>query len=90
MIFCGAVANGGKTAVLKYSNTPIKIEDNRPLFYDLYMRPGAIYWLKEKGGPKADIVGWDFNYFTLDFNGIQASNILHDIGSDACFIRCVE
>ena len=83
-------ANGGKTAVLKYSNTPIKIEDNRPLFYDLYMRPGAIYWLKEKGGPKADIIGWDFNYFTLDFNGIQASNILHDIGSDACFIRCVE
>lgn len=54
------------------------------------MRPGAIYWLKEKGGPKADIVGWDFNYFTFDFNGIQASNILHDIGSDACFIRCVE
>lgn len=84
-------SNGGKTAVLKYANTAQRIVDNnRPLFYDLYMRPGAAYWLKELGGPSSDIIGWDFNYFTFDFNNLAVSNLIHDIGSDACFVRCVE
>ena len=57
-----------------------------PLFYDLYMRPGAIYWAKERhtdidfneGGASTDgnnIVGWDFNYFTFDFYPIVPSNV---------------
>lgn len=64
----------------------------KPLFYDLYMRPGAIYWFDKqatvKGGKS---LGWDINYFTFDFNYISkmkvSSNIWHN---DACFIRCVE
>lgn len=53
-----------------------------PLFYDVYMRPGAIYWLNENvtnnylDPTNADsAVGWDFNYFTFDFFPISKSNI---------------
>ena len=63
-----------------------------PLFYDVYMRPGALYWLsnyvdaKEPGdGPTT---GWDFNYFTFDFYPITYSST--GKAKDACFIRCVE
>lgn len=70
---------------------------NRPLFYDLYMRPGAIYWLDRfkadalsNDGSKGPAIGWDFNYFTFDFNHIIESNIFSNGKSDACFIRCVE
>lgn len=56
-----------------------------PLFYDLYMRPGAIYWLKQnqsvndiavnKGDKEGGAIGWDFNYFTFDFFTISKSNL---------------
>ncbi len=56
--------------------------DDAPLFYDVYMRPGAIYWLKENvtnnylDPTNSDsAVGWDFNYFTFDFFPISKSNI---------------
>lgn len=66
--------------------TPI----NLPLFYDLYKRPGAVYWYDKtikKGS--ADYLGWDINYFTFDFNNLGADNLVKTNGSDACFIRCV-
>lgn len=60
--------------------------DAAPLFYDLYKRPGAIYWAKQKAtdgyfntqgvsGDGNNIVGWDFNFFTFDFYPIGASNV---------------
>lgn len=67
-----------------------------PLFYDIYMRPGGIYWFKNSAGTGAvfkddpDVataVAWDFNYFTFDFYGLSLSNLGN--GEDACFIRCV-
>lgn len=77
-----------------------------PLFYDLFMRPGAIYWTKGPSsddyfnqlnkGDGNDIHGWDFNYFTFDFYPIVRANVRDkDAGStwsdsDACFIRLVE
>lgn len=75
-----------------------------PLFYDLYMRPGAIYWFHGES-TDADItpdpmIGWDINYFTFDFYPISKSNVFGSkegswpnytyINSDACFVRCVE
>lgn len=48
----------------------------RPLFYDLFMRPGAVYWCNNyfKNGnhpyyPTIDTVqsAWDFNYYTLNY-----------------------
>lgn len=85
-----------------YSNaTAIK---DRPLFWDLYRRFGAIYWLEAYHPGCSDIAdssgsaGWDFNYHTFDFYPIQHSNLFTVPWgkpttyntSDACFIRCVE
>lgn len=69
-----------------------------PLFFDIYRRPGAIYWLAENVGNKSsdfdndgdvgeNVVAWDFNYFTFDFYPLSASNV--GSGADACFVRCV-
>lgn len=89
----------GKVAVLRYASgrrAPFPTPDNNPFFYDLYMRPGAIYWLKQKenNGRERDAIAWDFNYFTFDFNLITSTNIFTSNEkantSDACFIRCVE
>lgn len=64
-----------------------------PLFYDIYMRPGAIYWYDKIGKNKInnveeDNVAWDFNYFTFDFYPIGSWGTSG--GKDACFVRCVE
>ena len=48
---------------------PAPIE--RPLFYDLYKRPGAIYWLNAEIPQNAlaptdgKSLGWDINYFSF-------------------------
>ena len=52
----------------------------RPLFYDLAIRPGAIYWTKVLHLPQPYAQGkdwvdshkssaFDFNYFTMGFEG---------------------
>lgn len=98
----GSSAVAGMDMVLRYASGRIKpyVTDNAPLFYDIYMRPGAIYWfdkqvtktnnstLNDMKGGENDASGWDFNYFTFDFFPISTSS-LRD-GADACFIRCVE
>lgn len=97
------------TAVLRYAMrvAPLKEDavdklQDRPLFYDLYRRPGAVYWLKDmrdqsQGARDTLSVGWDFNYYTFDFNHIGRNNVFYTDGdenrknaSHACFIRCVE
>lgn len=86
--------------VLRYAslqNTYFSAESvgNSPLFYDLYMRPGAVYWLGQYRAnlklPDEDhqrVIGWDFNYFTFDFYPYGVASAQN--GKDACFIRCVE
>lgn len=103
--------NDGRRGVLRYScpnrwgtfpetfDPPGMYEGvkDAPLFYDVYMRPGAIYWLNENvtnnyldsTNPKSAI-GWDFNYFTFDFFPISKTNVFNGNYSDACFVRCVE
>ena len=67
----------------------------RPLFYDLYKRPGGIYWLNAEipqnyFTPTDGVsLGWDINYFSFDFNFISKGNLIKSGGSDACFVRCV-
>ncbi len=76
-------------------------KSSAPLFYDLFMRPGAIYWVYKKSDAYEDVFGtdgkniyaWDFNYFTFDFYPITYSNVFNGVGwngSDACFIRLVD
>lgn len=55
-------------------NEAIANAGNLPLLYDLYRRPGAIYWCNEMkegevlgNGQAKDCVAWDFNYITFDF-----------------------
>ena len=84
--------------VLRYASGRTKLYEaptERPLFYDLYKRPGAIYWLN-KEIPRNQLtptdgssLGWDINYFSFDFNFISTSNLIRENGSDACFVRCV-
>lgn len=83
-----------------YLNDAIK---NRPLFFDIWRRPGAIYWLgkTEKKQLKEDskieeYLGWDFNYFTFDFYGYGRADIFNNsnydggLDSGAAFIRLVQ
>lgn len=104
-----------ESAVLRYAAgrteaMPASEAKDRPLLFDLYRRPGAIYWLDKNanltrnGTVYKDVIAWDFNYFTLDFNYMPANNVFKkELGepdepdaksrtnhSDACFIRCVE
>ena len=71
-----------------WGNSRVK---DRPLFFDLFRRPGAIYWFESEAAVKGNKkFGWDINYFTFDFNDIDTSNIYDDNGSDTCFVRCVK
>lgn len=89
-------ANG----VLRYSvgRTEYNNNNNTPLFYDLFMRPGAIYWSQKiEKIEGTDRVGLDINYFTFDFFYMDTSawgDYVTDASnynkSDACFIRCVD
>lgn len=84
--------------VLRYSSGRTKLYPSpteRPLFYDIYKRPGCIYWLNAEI-PKNHLtqtdgksLGWDINYFSFDFNFISTGNMIRADGSDACFVRCV-
>lgn len=70
-----------------------------PLFYDIFMRPGAVYWFgktrhadagsypNDATTQDAILAGWDFNYFSFDFYPISNGNL--SWGKDACFVRCV-
>lgn len=101
MIVRGGASYDKGAGVLRYAsyqNTYLQDDkaNNTPLFYDIYMRPGAVYWLNKYSRNKGHsmgqdfeyVIGWDFNYFTFDFfpYGVSAANY----GKDACFIRCVE
>ncbi len=47
------------------------INKNRPLTYNIYRDPGALYWIKQPVGNgivNTDYASWDINYFTLQFN----------------------
>lgn len=72
-----------------------------PLFYDIFMRPGAVYYLDKNytnvhtqfpifntDNDVATACAWDFNYFTFDFYPLSATNL--GGGKDACFVRCVD
>lgn len=67
----------------------------RPLFENLYMRPGAIYWCDhytpddptDPDSPGKSFL--DVNYFTFDFT-TGRDEPLKGNTSSACFIRCVE
>lgn len=67
----------GRTQEYMPSNTLLL-----PLFFDLYKRPGAIYWTRQSeqftpigGGNEPYGIALDVNYFTFDFNLIDTGNL---------------
>ena len=107
--FGASAPMSGKDAVLRYAASRFKYmegTDNpqyRPMLWDQFRKPGAIYWARNWTGADADdngalgLGGLDINYFNLDFNLIDMTNLVkynknydHRItGSNACFIRCI-
>lgn len=84
--------------VLRYASGRTQLYPSpveRPLFYDIYKRPGGIYWLNAEipqnyfTSTDGVSLGWDINYFSFDFNFISKDNLIRSDGSDACFVRCV-
>ena len=70
----------------------------QPLFYDIYKRYGAVYWLAEPYDVRDDSPhsAWDINYFTMGFEAFQNGALGHTKGhtgafnnSDACLMRVV-
>lgn len=74
-----------------------------PLFWDIYKRPGAIYWCKTDYAPQPYVAGtsytdgskssaFDFNFFTMGFTGYDrnACDNTDASNSHACFIRTVK
>lgn len=67
-----------------------------PMFYDKFLRPGAVYWFNRK---QNGMLALDINYFTFDFNVIgvdfgtpygTAVNGVTQYNTDAYYIRMVE
>lgn len=82
---------GRSDAFDKYNKADIIYQ---PLFYDLYRRPGAIYWCQKR--KTADYSGkngsaFDINFFTMSFSSYNndAATENDRSNSHACFIRTV-
>lgn len=69
-----------------------------PFFYDLYRRPGAVYWCRERENTSNGSVStitkssaFDMNFFTMGFEGFENGACVSTNGqdSDACFIRLI-
>ena len=94
-------------SVLKYAQRSIEMQPetsvNLPMYYDLWLRKGAIYWYdvkvtnaREFEGT-TDLTGYshDINFHTMllqtySSNGSSVSDKNGTYSSDAGFIRCVE
>lgn len=73
-----------------------------PVYYDLWLRKGVIYWYRtrsvmsgEDGSNDAEYdYAHDFNYFTMGFDTYGANNLERSstgvtTDCDLCFVRCV-
>lgn len=76
----------------KLYNSPDQIKA-RPLFYRLYLSPGAIYWVNTQGTADGhNAWAWDMNYDSFNFTEFSSNAYAGgDVStqSDACYIRCI-
>ena len=81
-----------------YYNEAAMGVEYQPLFYDIYKRYGAVYWLAEPYDVRDDSPhsAWEINYFTMGFEAFQNGALGHTKGhtgafnnSDACLMRVV-
>lgn len=87
--YLGSLTYSGLGGLL-YTNPNSSTDNNyRPLTYNIYREPGAVYWFKEPilnkteaasdGDPR--VASWDINYYTLVFNPYNRHS-LGDAGKD--------
>lgn len=81
----GTLRYGAVASVLDQNNNVNN--QYRPICYNLPGNPGAIYWLREASAYQG-MVGWDMNYFDLNFNGYDYAACRYDNG-DALPIKLV-
>ena len=71
------VQDQSQRGILRYGSLPNndlmsgRTNCMRPVSYNIAYAPGAIYWLYQRGGTGGNIMGWDMNYFDLNFNGVS-------------------
>ena len=70
------LATGVGCFVMLSETNPMPGINDRPLFYDLWRRPGAAYYLNSRNGKN---VGWDINYFTFDFTSLTSDNLIQQV-----------
>lgn len=93
----GGWGNTDEAGTLRYaSRSTLNTGANaQPLFYDIYRRPGAVYWCKEAHqklvknpytGKNTELSSsYEMNFFTMGFEGFQAN-----ADKDAIFLRLVK
>ncbi|MDE7438229.1 MAG: hypothetical protein K2M93_07055 [Muribaculaceae bacterium] len=83
----GVLSYGGLASVLWGT-----VNQHRPITYNHYRTPGAIYWVKQpyfkSGDSQASYAGWDINYFTLTFNKYAANTMSNFDKSKANATTC--
>lgn len=94
-------------SVLKYAQRSIEMQPETsvklPMYYDLWIRKGAIYWYYKKVENArefqgtTDLIGYshDINFHTMllqtySENGSKVTDKNGKVSSDAAYIRCVE
>lgn len=83
-----------RSGVVRYAHRSLPMTDDlvygntqyRPLFWDLYRRPGANYWLNQYVGSNG---AFDINYFTFDTGKGDSNHEKEKDQSDALFMRLV-
>ncbi len=81
--------------VLKYAKRSMAMQPDvaalMPLYHDIWMHRGAIYWYREAS---AKLYAHDLNYFTFGFESYYDSAMVYHnyviVDSDMAFIRCVK
>lgn len=63
----GVLRYGAVSTVLDQANNVNN--QYRPIPFNLPASPGAIYWIAKTTGEPNHILGWDMNYFDMNFNG---------------------
>lgn len=95
------IGESGKNGALSYSGVEGYVDGNvnsmRPLTYNLYRMPGAVYWINKpaKRSDNTDCASWDINYNNFVFNHYDkgslgsGTNLNATTSSDALPIKLI-
>lgn len=96
----GVLQYGQRSSYFPDTGEGITIASSLPVFYDLWLRKGVIYWYRERvkrsGTDGTSHTHYDyahdFNYFTMGLDSYLANNMYVDgsfVDCDLCLMRCV-